>query len=71
MDKDEFTRWQQAMDQSIAASLDSLPTLLWGLYYGFKERGFSPAQAFALVQTYLMNFNQGGNRPPEAPKENA
>lgn len=61
-------------DQAAAQLRDTLPPLWYGLYQGCIDAGFSHAQAFCLVQTYVLGMhsscikpNDGPSLPPETP----
>lgn len=47
---------RQRLEQDIATTRDTLPQLWWALYSGNLEKGFEPAQALSLVQTYILGM---------------
>lgn len=49
---DEYQKMLQELDQSSKALAELVPTMLWGLYQGFMNKGFNEEQSMRLVLTY-------------------
>lgn len=43
-------------DQQLAALVEMLPTVIWRLFEGFKQQGFTEHQALHLVSSYLQGL---------------
>ena len=50
-------------EQQMAELRDAMPRMWWNLYQGYLMVGFTPYQAFSLVQTAILGIHSGGIRP--------
>jgi hypothetical protein len=55
------------IEQSIAEIRDVIPRMWRQIYLGCLEQGFSPRQAFSLLQTHILS--QNGVKPPDNDKD--
>lgn len=58
-----FERSRHKREQLLADLRDSLPRMWYGIYQGSVDVGFTPLQAFTLVQTFILSQNPTGIRP--------
>lgn len=60
------------IDQAFATMRDIIPQSWWAYYTGSIAAGFTPIQAFALLQTHILSQNPHGiapKLPPDVPNE--
>lgn len=54
-----------ASEEDYVTIRNAIPRLWWNMYQGSLQYGFTPEQAFQLLQTYILAQNPNGIRPPD------
>lgn len=57
-------RDQHDTEQMLAGIRDTIPRVWWAVYSGLIAAGFTPGQAFVLLQTYVLAQCSNGVWPP-------
>jgi hypothetical protein len=52
------------LEQGLASIRDTIPRMWFAYYQGSVAAGFSPEQAFILLQTYILSQTPNGIQPP-------
>ena len=48
------------IDQMMTEVNEVYPAMMWGLYKGYQEQGFSELQSFELVNTHILELRGSG-----------